>query len=816
MPDTKISELPAATALANADIALLVQGSAALAETRRTTLGQMRGAMLADRPLHVRDFGAVGDGTTDDTAAIQAAIDAAAALGGGTVLLGPRRYLVAAAELTVKNGVFLRGRAGSGGWRVNGDFSTVNHAIVLDAARTIRMQRNAGLDGVAVLRRGMTVPNTLRQGLDTAAAFAGTAITVGDGGGGNTAGNGADVTLTGLLILGFHWGIYSDGNARLRVRDVLGDCRNGLYLGRSYDVSRISEVNWHPLVTTSRSWSNTRIAITNITDNGAGRFRCTLASAHSLQTGDLINISEVRTSGCPGLYGRWTVTAVDATQVDLNNSTYAAGWNSGGAVYIQPNRRMGSAFVVYDADMASFENCFEYGHEVGFDVQDDVHACSFFNIGVDGLVDAADPTTIGIRIGGTSQRNKFVGGFLSSKGVSVQVSATGNQQHEVIGIDVTGGARRIVEVLDGQISFIGCDFTGGPGTGNVGIAAIHVGEAAGNVIVSGCDTTAVTYTADSAAAMQRLILSANRTTTGTTNRMAGGRVELASVSASAAIETRLSADTDGAVNIHRAATSSGAWLRLHNSADVPAASFTVSGTEVNFSGDTSNNPNAALSLGGIGMTQAQVLKLRRLSTSPAANDRLAVLEVTGNNSAATEQTFARIAAVAETVASGGEAGALVFETRAAGAVAERFRISSSGTATLAGPLVLPGSPTADLHAATKQYVDGQFVERRLATQLLSSATTLTHAAHNARMLIANAGTSLALSWANSGDGFSCIVVNRAATDLAISLSDFTVNTAPVNPDGFTRIRAGGVASLLVYSPDGGTTKICHLTGAGAP
>ncbi|MFC7552618.1 hypothetical protein ACFQU7_10685 [Pseudoroseomonas wenyumeiae] len=60
------------------------------------------------------------------------------------------------------------------------------------------------------------------------------------------------------------------------------------------------------------------------------------------------------------------------------------------------------------------------------------------------------------------------------------------------------------------------------------------------------------------------------------------------------------------------------------------------------------------------------------------------------------------------------------------------------------------------------------------------------------------------------------MVNRLGTDLALSLSGFTVNTAPTNADGFTRIRAGGIASLLVYSPDGGTTKICHLTGAGAP
>ncbi|KKM03155.1 hypothetical protein LCGC14_1777270 [marine sediment metagenome] len=42
------------------------------------------------------DFGALGDGTTDDTAAIQAAIDAANAAGGGIVFLPPATYSVAA------------------------------------------------------------------------------------------------------------------------------------------------------------------------------------------------------------------------------------------------------------------------------------------------------------------------------------------------------------------------------------------------------------------------------------------------------------------------------------------------------------------------------------------------------------------------------------------------------------------------------------------------------------------------------------------------------------------------------------------------
>lgn len=48
-------------------------------------------------------WGAAGDGTTDDTTALQAAIDAAEAAGGGTVYISPGAYLVTS-SLTVENG----------------------------------------------------------------------------------------------------------------------------------------------------------------------------------------------------------------------------------------------------------------------------------------------------------------------------------------------------------------------------------------------------------------------------------------------------------------------------------------------------------------------------------------------------------------------------------------------------------------------------------------------------------------------------------------------------------------------------------------
>jgi len=92
-------------------------GSGAVARTVQAKLRET---------VSVKDFGAVGDGVTDDTAAIQAAIDAVFAAGGGDIFLPAGVYLVSA-MLEMRNEVSLRGIGDESQILVNTDIVTLGN-----------------------------------------------------------------------------------------------------------------------------------------------------------------------------------------------------------------------------------------------------------------------------------------------------------------------------------------------------------------------------------------------------------------------------------------------------------------------------------------------------------------------------------------------------------------------------------------------------------------------------------------------------------------------------------------------------------------
>ncbi len=116
-------------------------GGTALAVESETATGSTTARTMADRfaeVYNVKDYSAVGDGTTDDAAAIQAAIDAAEAAGGGIVEFPVGQYLHSG--LTIDNhNVHLKGLGGhsfetasNDGVRLICSSATANHLTISD------------------------------------------------------------------------------------------------------------------------------------------------------------------------------------------------------------------------------------------------------------------------------------------------------------------------------------------------------------------------------------------------------------------------------------------------------------------------------------------------------------------------------------------------------------------------------------------------------------------------------------------------------------------------------------------------------------
>jgi hypothetical protein len=192
-------------------------------------------------PLSVLDCGAKGDGKTDDTAAFQKALDAAAQAGGG-IVFAPRGNYYFAGHLNIPKAVTLKGIWESvpshvgirnpGAPKPTDDgttFLVTENAGKEDAAPFITLNHNSTLKGVVIYYPDQNPAEEPKAYPWTVAM------------------RGKNPAVLSVELLNPYNGIDAMHNERHLIRDVQGQpLRRGIMVDDIYDIGRIENVHFNP------------------------------------------------------------------------------------------------------------------------------------------------------------------------------------------------------------------------------------------------------------------------------------------------------------------------------------------------------------------------------------------------------------------------------------------------------------------------------------------------------------------------------------------------------------------------------------------
>ena len=231
MSDTKISALPPASTAVGADIIPIVQGIGLAATTRRATLTQLRGAVLSGRSVSVGDFGAVGDGVTNDGPAIQAAINSLLGTG-GTIQFAARRYRVATAIVIDSEAIILQGMGFTEGPNAaDGTWITIDTTGFTPFTFTGTSARGSAVRDIAFRQ---THPNLAPGWTPTNYDFV---FRVQDCLGA--------VDFRNVFLCSINRGIFCDNSGRLNVERLRGQVfTTGIEIDRCFDIPRVNYVHF--------------------------------------------------------------------------------------------------------------------------------------------------------------------------------------------------------------------------------------------------------------------------------------------------------------------------------------------------------------------------------------------------------------------------------------------------------------------------------------------------------------------------------------------------------------------------------------------
>jgi hypothetical protein len=196
--------------------------------------------------LDLTSFGIKADGSTDDTAGIQRALDATATIG-GTILLPAAKYLVAG-SLTIPPGVSLEGVHDAPRWP-----APLAGTVILATGGRDKEDGPALFEmGSGTMIRALTVFYP-EQHASEIHPYSWTFHL-----------RGLDNTVENVTLVNSYNGIRvgPEGNGRHRIRSVVGCAlRRGILVDHTTDIGRIENIQWHCDIWTAKDVNGNRPAV---------------------------------------------------------------------------------------------------------------------------------------------------------------------------------------------------------------------------------------------------------------------------------------------------------------------------------------------------------------------------------------------------------------------------------------------------------------------------------------------------------------------------------------------------------------------------
>jgi len=331
---------------------------------------------------NVYDFGAVGDGTTNDASAIQAAIDSL--VNGGTVYFPPGKFYIGA-NIYVRPEVSLLGpyeSEGIVGGNVPGlcTVGTSLSALIVNSSYSIYLQGGSSINNCFIYRYGMT----FAEGVPT--AYAGTAIKALGGNPTTTIGITSMSVSGGSIIVNF-----TPTSSQFIVGAYATIATNpvsafaGIYKITAATTSQVTLTNTG---SATGSWSGSQAAISCDADDITVD-KCMIIGFNTgiytnyAQRATLTNLKMDNINGINIYYSADIVTIDNIYCSALGTiGAQGIGLNSGGNWWY----RSGNGIALTNVDAASISNCFIFSYDTGYLI-DGCNGTKIVNCGTDCVID---------------------------------------------------------------------------------------------------------------------------------------------------------------------------------------------------------------------------------------------------------------------------------------------------------------------------------------------------------------------------------------------------------------------------------------------